>query len=204
MNRTVVDRWAPPVYAALNFAVIIAPAVAVAAAANRGGMGSFGDGRDLLAGSVVLASIHAAVAWRRLTDEERVELERRVRSSTVEARVARRARIVLLAAEGLSNRKIGELVGMHYNQVGEWRSRFEADRLAGLLDGDRPGRPPIYDHDDVLLLVKTVTEDPPDGATRWTMEALAVRMGEHGVPISPSSPKALKRATASPCPRSRP
>src|ERR1051325_6933794 len=49
-----------------------------------------------------------------------------------------------------------------------WRRRFEADVLSGLLDGDRPGRPPTYGHDDVLLLVKTVTEDPPEEATRWT------------------------------------
>lgn len=121
-----------------------------------------------------------------ITDEERAELERRVRSKTVEARVAQRARIILLAADGLSNRAIGERVGMHYNQVGEWRQRFEVDRLAGLLDGDRPGRRPIYDHDDVLLLVKTVTEDPPDAASRWTMAALAGRMAEQGVPISAS------------------
>lgn len=121
-----------------------------------------------------------------ITDEERAELERRVRSNTVQARVAQRARIILLAADGLSNRAIGERVGMHCNQVGEWRHRFELDRLAGLLDGDRPGRPPVYDHDDVLLLVKTVTEDPPDEATRWTMAALAGRMAEQGVPISAS------------------
>jgi len=63
-----------------------------------------------------------------ITNEERVELERRVRSKTVEARVAQRARIILLAADGASNRKIGELVGMHFNQVGVWRQRFEADR----------------------------------------------------------------------------
>jgi hypothetical protein len=58
--------------------------------------------------------------------------------------------------------------------------------LAGLDDGDRSGRPPVYGHDDVLLLVKTVTEPPPDEATRWTMEAIAGRLNEHGVPISPS------------------
>ena len=91
-------------------------------------------------------------------DEERAELERRVRSKTVEARVSQRARIILLAGDGVSNRKIAELVGMHFNQVGIWRQRFEADRLAGLLDGDRPGRPPTYGHDDVLLFVKTVTD----------------------------------------------
>jgi hypothetical protein len=42
-----------------------------------------------------------------------------------------------------------------------------------LGDEERPGRPFVYSHDDVLLLVKTVTEPPPDQATRWTMEALA-------------------------------
>jgi transposase len=44
----------------------------------------------------------------------------------------------------------------------------------------------VYGHDDVLLLVKTVTEDPPEGATRWTMDALAAAMASHGVPISAS------------------
>jgi transposase len=58
--------------------------------------------------------------------------------------------------------------------------------LAGLEDEERPGRPCVYDHDDVLLLVKTVTEEPPEGATRWTMDALAGAMAAHGVPISAS------------------
>ena len=69
---------------------------------------------------------------------------------------------------------------MHYNQVAVWRRRYAEFGLAGLVDGERPGRPPVYGHDDVLLLVKTVTEPPPRGATRWTMEALAARMNEHG------------------------
>lgn len=107
-------------------------------------------------------------------------------SGTVEARVAQRARLVLMAAEGASNREIGETIGMHYNQVAVWRRRYLEFGLAGLRDADRPGRPPVYDHDDVLLLVKTVTESPPDEATRWTMEAIAARMNEHGVGISAS------------------
>jgi transposase len=120
-----------------------------------------------------------------LDDDERDELMRRVRAGTSEARGAQRARIVLLAADGASNRDIGDIVGMHYNQVGEWRKRFAADRLAGLVDGDRPGRPHVYGHDDVLLLVKLVTEPAPDAA-RWTMDALAEAMAAHGVPISAS------------------
>lgn len=108
------------------------------------------------------------------------------RAGTVEARVSRRARIVLLAAEGRSNREIGEAVDMHYNQVAVWRKRYAEFGLAGLDDMDRSGRPCVYDHDDVLLLVKTVTEPPPDQASRWSMEALAAAMADHGVPISAS------------------
>lgn len=119
-------------------------------------------------------------------DEDRAELERRVRSNTVESRVAQRARLILLAGDGRSNREIGSLIGMHYNQVALWRKRYVEFGLLGLEDGDRPGRPHVYDHDDVLLLVKLVTEDPPEGTTRWTMDALAARMAEHGVPISAS------------------
>ncbi len=113
-------------------------------------------------------------------------LEAWTRSGTVEARLSRRARIVLLAAEGRSNREIGLLVDLHYNQVGVWRQRYREYGLAGLEDEERPGRPVVYGHDDVLLLVKLVTEPPPDNATRWTMEALAEAMATHGVPISAS------------------
>ena len=83
---------------------------------------------------------------------------------------------------------------MHYNQVGLLRQRFVADGLAGLLDGHRPGRLPVYGHDDILLLVKTVTEDPPDAATRWTMAALAERMAAEGVAISASQAWRICRA----------
>jgi len=120
----------------------------------------------------------------RLGDRE--ELERRVRSNTVEARDAERARLVLMAAGGSTNREIGAAIGMHYNQIAVWRRRYAEFGLVGLSDAERPGRPPIYDHDDVLLLVKTVTEPPPDAATRWTMEAIARRLNEHGVAMSAS------------------
>jgi transposase len=129
-----------------------------------------------------------------VSESDRAELERRVRCRTVQARVAQRARIVLLAAEGHSNVDIGELVGMHYNQVAVWRRRYSLMGLAGLNDDPRPGRPPVYGHDDVLLMVKTVTEPPPDEATRWTMEALAGRLNEYGVPISASQVWRLCRA----------
>ena len=76
----------------------------------------------------------------------------------MEARAAKRARMILLMADGESNRAIGEVVDLHYNQVGMWRHRYEEYGLAGLEDEERPGRPVMYDHDDVLFLVKLVTE----------------------------------------------
>ena len=75
---------------------------------------------------------------------------------------------------------------MHYNQVAVWRGRYGESVWSGLADEERPGRPPVYGHDDVMLLVKTATEPPPEAATRWTMEALARGMNEHGVAISAS------------------
>src|SRR6202171_1164657 len=101
---------------------------------------------------------------------DRSVLESWMRAGTVEARIPKRARIVFLAADVVSNRYIGRLVGLHYNQVGLWRARYGEFGLAGLDDEERSGRPPVYDHDDVLLLVKLVTEPPPDSATRWSME----------------------------------
>jgi transposase len=89
----------------------------------------------------------------------------------VESRVARRARIVSLAAEGCSNRDIGVLVDLHYNQVGVWRQRYAEFGLAGLDDQERSGRPRVYDHDDVLLLVSNLASwgysEPVTSHLRW-------------------------------------
>src|SRR5271165_2949224 len=75
---------------------------------------------------------------------DRSQLEAILRSGTVEARLAQRARIIVLAADGWSNRDIAETVGMHYNQVGIWRKRYVEFGLAGLSDEERTGRPHIY------------------------------------------------------------
>jgi transposase-like protein len=76
-----------------------------------------------------------------ITEEERAELGRRVRAHTTPQWAARRARIVLPAAEGVPNRQIAPIVGMNQHTVAQWRRRFETERLAGLTDRQRPGRP---------------------------------------------------------------
>jgi transposase len=117
-----------------------------------------------------------------ITEEERAELQRRVRAHTTPQRAARRARIVLLAADGLPNRQIAPIVGMNQHTVAQWRRRFEAERLAGLTDRKRPGRPLVYDHDQRLRIVTTVTQQPPHPASHWSHSQLAKELADMGSP----------------------
>lgn len=75
MRRDTVDRIAAVVYAAVDFAVIVAPAAALKVAADRGGMGDL-NGMDLILASAGLGAAHAAVAGSRLRTEERTAVRR--------------------------------------------------------------------------------------------------------------------------------
>jgi transposase/DNA-binding CsgD family transcriptional regulator len=70
-----------------------------------------------------------------LTDEQRIELERRVRSQTLDARSVRRARIVLLAADGTGNHDIARRLGISRGQVIAWRNRFMAEGGVAAISG---------------------------------------------------------------------
>jgi transposase len=119
-----------------------------------------------------------------ITEAERAELGRRVRAHTTPQRTAKRARVVLLAAEGMPNRQIAPLVGMNQHTVSHWRHRFEAERLAGLEDRPRPGRPLVYGHDQRLRIVATVTQQPPDPASHWSHSQLAQALSDIGISAS--------------------
>jgi transposase len=119
-----------------------------------------------------------------ITEEERAELLRRVRAHTTPQRAAQRTRIVLLAADGLPNRQIAPIVGMNQHTVAQWRRRFEAERLAGLTDRKRSGRPLVYGHDQRLRIVATVTQEPPDPASHWSRSQLAKVLADMGISAS--------------------
>jgi len=76
-----------------------------------------------------------------LTDEQREHLEKTVRRRTAPQRAVMRARIVLLAAEGVSNHAIGLRLGCSRYTAYLWRKRFFEEGLDGLADRPRPGRP---------------------------------------------------------------
>src|SRR3954447_23538722 len=119
-----------------------------------------------------------------ITPEERAELQRRVRAHTTPQRAAKRARIVLLAADGLANRQIAPMVGMNQHTVAHWRRRFAAERLPGLEDRQRRGRPLFYDHDDRLRIIAQVTQEPPDPASHWSHSQLAKALADMGISAS--------------------
>ena len=94
-----------------------------------------------------------------LTNEEHAELTKLVRSKLSSVRLAQRARIVLLAADGMQNKAISEQLGVGRVQVSRWRERYAQSRLAG-IERDLPrGAPPAKV--DVARLVELTTQPPP-------------------------------------------
>ncbi len=112
-----------------------------------------------------------------LTEDEEQALRRWQRRRTVTAGLAQRARIVLLATEGLGNLDVAERIGCHDDTVGKWRRRFIEHRLDGLLDEPRPGAPRTITDDRIeAVIVKTLEEQPRD-ATQWSTRSMAEATG---------------------------
>ncbi|WP_203675942.1 helix-turn-helix domain-containing protein, partial [Cellulomonas phragmiteti] len=107
---------------------------------------------------------------------DREELERWLRASRIGAGAARRARIVLLAADGEANARIAQVVGVSVPTVLLWRGRYLGKGLAGLVDQARSGRPRTTDH---AAIVTATLKPPPKklGVTHWSSRLLADRLG---------------------------
>ena len=118
-----------------------------------------------------------------LSEAERCELERRIRARTSPQQAVLRARIVLLAAAGRSNTAIAATLGITRFTARRWRTRFAADRLAGLAD--RPHCPPPRRYGPAIQaqIVLLACQKPADlgwaGQTHWTIKDLATYLGEH-------------------------
>ena len=91
--------------------------------------------------------------------------------------IAQRARIVLLAADGLTNVIIAERVGVNHTTVTKWRTRFLNGGLDALADEQRPGTPRKFGDDAIeAIVVKTLT-DKPKGSTHWSTRDMAKATG---------------------------
>jgi transposase len=124
-----------------------------------------------------MTSIPEATAIR-LTDEERIELERLSRSTKTEHRLRQRSRIVLLAADGAATRAIARAVGCTIGTASKWRVRYAEQRLAGLDETGERGPRPKYTPDTDRRILAVLDGAPPAGFARWTGPLLARALGD--------------------------
>lgn len=118
-----------------------------------------------------------------LSAEAREELEKLAQGRRVAVRVAERARIVLLAAEGKQNQEIAKICQVTRRTVGVWRQRFVEKGISGILkDAPRPGRRRSIAPEVIREIVHKTTQDTPAAGTHWSTRSLAKVMG-----LSPST-----------------
>jgi transposase len=112
-----------------------------------------------------------------LNVEEKRTLESMSNSRTAPYRKVQRARLVLLAAEGMTNTAIAREVGLQRSMVVQWRQRFIGERVVGLEDRPRPGKPRQYTDADRLRVIETACSQKPVGETHWSVRTLAKATG---------------------------
>lgn len=112
-----------------------------------------------------------------LTDAERDELKRMARRRTIGAAAALRARMILKCAAGADDQDVAEEMNVHRLTVGKWRRRFTKNRVDGLVDDPRPGRPRTVTDNDVERIVDATLHEKPRASTQWSSRTLAKQLG---------------------------
>src|SRR6187549_1859839 len=108
-----------------------------------------------------------------LTHEERTELEARLRSRKIRAEDARRARVILMLADGASYSMIEATVSCYRDFINRWRRRFVAKGLAGLQAGHYSQPPSVLTPAMEARILDKTRQAPPDGSTHWSTRKLA-------------------------------
>jgi Homeodomain-like domain len=112
-----------------------------------------------------------------LTVEERRDLEAIVASRSLPHGLVRRAQMILLTESGVPVRETARRVKVTPPAVANWRKRFGEQRLAGLHDQLKPGRPRTHTDDDIAGLLNTALVRKPKAATHWSVRELAAQTG---------------------------
>jgi transposase len=123
---------------------------------------------------------HAAgrpIALLMLSSEERAYLERQVRRRRVARSLSERCRMILRCAQGIPSKAVGAELGVHEHTVGKWRRRFLKDRVEGLLDDPRPGRPRTINDDQIAAVIERTLRSMPADATHWSIRSMAAATG---------------------------
>jgi len=133
-----------------------------------------------------------------LTAAEETELLARVRSGRTEHRDRVRAQIVLAAAAGATNAAIAVGLGLCVDTARRWRRRFATNRLDGLTDRPRPGRPRRFTAETVAAITALACTLPAETGTplsRWSSTELAVEAVTRGV-VDTISASTVRRTLA--------
>ena len=118
-----------------------------------------------------------------LSPEERSTLGAWARGKKFALRLVQRARVIIMAANGVSNMAIARQLGISRPTVQLWRERFLALRVAGLeKDAPRPGRIPTIPDNKVRAIVEATLHTKPPAATHWSVRTMAKAQG-----VSPMS-----------------
>lgn len=113
----------------------------------------------------------------RFTPFERRELQARVRSRKVRAEDARRARLILLLAEGKSYSRIQTIMDCPASYISRWKKRFEKDRLAGFYPRYQGPRVSVLTPQLESRILNWTRRKPTDGSTHWSSRRLARQLG---------------------------
>ena len=112
-----------------------------------------------------------------LSDDEREQLQAWARRPKSAQALALRSRIVLACEGDSSNTQIARELGVTRGMVTKWRNRFAVDRLDGLLDDPRPGRPRVVEDARIEELITATLETAPRDATHWSTRSMAEHLG---------------------------
>ena len=113
-----------------------------------------------------------------LSPEQTEALERMARARSLPARVVERARVVLMAADGLENKEIAGRMNMTPEKAARWRNRFLAGGVAALQkDAPRPGKPRTITERKVKRVVEMTLHNKPVNATHWSTRTMARAAG---------------------------
>jgi transposase len=109
-----------------------------------------------------------------LSPEQRTALEGMARQRSLPLRVVERARIVLLAADGLENKQIAQRLHSTQEKAARWRKRFLAGGITALQkDAPRPGKPRTISDQEVKKVVEMTLHRKPANATHWSTRTMA-------------------------------